>query len=304
MLSMKPSSLARTGVMAHSSSPSVRLVAGRAPIACGAAASPTAWDSWSSYISKHRADSASAPVTKAEKDYGREIAAAIKSTAGAFKPKYASSSAGSGGGHTGIADFKLSHVGNVNLAELRDLHERLEAIACVQLKQALGKPESAELDAASISFTTTDVDAALCVSGVTLQQGLDKTALIAFVATETERQASWSRLEGLILHWGATDSAGGAWGLPPQGWAASPNKVTDAGGAWQCGFEKQNVSGPEGNSAVYVLLLQVPLRGILKSGGLVYVLKATAGQNTRWLKDEATKKDFFLDTTRLPVIKV
>lgn len=152
-------------------------------------------------------------------------------------------------------------------------------------------------------------------------------------------QASWSRLEGLILHWGATDSAGGAWGLPPQGWAASPNKVTDAGerkvgaearvyvvmvvvrewfvdearsdqsphrldgsarfldgcrrlpvrrrapddgaevqccmpsrselgparcgllwsagGAWQCGFEKQNVSGPEGNAAVYVLLLQV-----------------------------------------------
>lgn len=37
-------------------------------------------------------------------------------------------------------------------------------------RQALGKPESAELDAASISFTTTDVDAALCVSGVTLQQ--------------------------------------------------------------------------------------------------------------------------------------
>ena len=54
----------------------------------------------------------------------------------------------------------------------------------------------------------------------------------------------------------------------------------------------------------FVLPPQVPLRGILKSGGLVYVLKATAGQNTRWLKDEATKKDFFLDTTRRPVIKV
>ncbi len=63
-------------------------------------------------------------------------------------------------------------------------------------------------------------------------QGLDKTALIALVATETERQASWSRLEGLILHWGATDAAGGAWGLPPQGWGASPNKVVDAGGPW------------------------------------------------------------------------
>lgn len=49
---------------------------------------------------------------------------------------------------------------------------------------------------------------------------------------------------------------------------------------------------------------QIPLRGILKAGGLVFVLKATAGQNARWLKDEATKKDFFLDTTRFPVIKV
>ncbi|GLI63552.1 hypothetical protein VaNZ11_006402 [Volvox africanus] len=277
-------------------------------VVCSAA---TAWDSWTSYISKHRADSASAPVTKSELDYGREIAAAISKSAGTFKPKYvgtgggaAASSSVAGGSAGGISDFKLSHVGDINLNDLpRDLHERLEALAYVQLKQALGKP-NADLDAASISFTTTDVDAALCVSGVTLQQGLDKTALIAFVATETERQASWSRLEGLILHWGATDSPGGAWGLPPQGWAASPNKVVDAGGAWQCSFEKQQLSGPEGNMAVYVLLLQVPLRGILKAGGLVYVLKATAGQNTRWLKDEATKKDFFLDTTRFPVIKV
>jgi hypothetical protein len=36
--------------------------------------------------------------------------------------------------------------------------------------QALGKEESSELDAASISFTTTDVDGALCVAGVTLQK--------------------------------------------------------------------------------------------------------------------------------------
>jgi hypothetical protein len=33
--------------------------------------------------------------------------------------------------------------------------------------------------------------------------------------------------------------------------------------------------------------LQVPLRGILKAGGLVFVLKATAGQNARWLKVRA-----------------
>ncbi len=52
---------------------------------------------------------------------------------------------------------------------------------------------------------------------------------MAVVATETERQASWSRLEGLMLHWGCSDSASGSWGLPPEGWQASPNKVMDAG---------------------------------------------------------------------------
>ncbi len=32
------------------------------------------------------------------------------------------------------------------------------------------------------------------------------------------------------------------------------------------------------NEQIYVLVLQLPLRGALKSGGLVYVLKATANQ--------------------------
>ena len=63
------------------------------------------------------------------------------------------------------------------------------------------------------------------------------------------------------------------------------------------------IAGPEGNMAVYVVLLKLPLRGILKTGGIVFVVKATAGQNTRWLKDEDTKKDFFIDLTRLPVTK-
>ncbi len=31
--------------------------------------------------------------------------------------------------------------------------------------------------------------------------GSEKSAVLVFVTTETERQASWSRLEGLILHW-------------------------------------------------------------------------------------------------------
>ncbi len=52
-----------------------------------------------------------------------------------------------------------------------------------------------------------------------------------------------------------------------------------AGGAWQCQFEKQVVGS---NESIYVLVLQLPLRGVLKSGGLVFVLKATANQADKW----------------------
>lgn len=264
----------------------------------------TAWDSWTKYIKKHRADSAAEAVTRAEASYSKELAVAISTSAHDFTPKYTKPGGMGGSGPAAEAEFQLTHVGSaISASELpKDMHERLQVIANLQLKEALSLGDK-ELDTATISFTTTDVDAALCVSGLTLQQGLDKTAYVVVVACETERQASWSRLEGLMLHWGCSDSATGSWGLPPTGWAASPNKVSDAGGAWQCGFEKQMVAGPEGNTATYALLLKLPLRGVLKSGGIVYVLKATGGQTTRWLKDEATKKDFFVDLTRLPVMK-
>lgn len=61
-------------------------------------------------------------------------------------------------------------------------------------------------------------------------QGADKSAVVVFVVTETERQASWSRLEGLILHWACGSAPGGAWAMPPEGWSAAPNKTRDAGG--------------------------------------------------------------------------
>ena len=54
---------------------------------------------------------------------------------------------------------------------------------------------------------------------------------------------------------------------------------------------------------MYVLVMQMPLKGILKTGGVVFVLKATEGQNTRWLKDSAKETDFFLDLQKLPIIK-
>ena len=42
-------------------------------------------------------------------------------------------------------------------------------------------------------------------------------------------QASWSRLEGLLLHWACTYSRGSAWAMPPSGWSAIPSKTADCG---------------------------------------------------------------------------
>ncbi len=61
------------------------------------------------------------------------------------------------------------------------------------------------------------------------------------------------------------DGCGGTW----DGWQAPqptpcpvshdpvPCTFLAAGGAWQCGFEKQSLATPEGNAAIYVLLLKV-----------------------------------------------
>lgn len=54
-------------------------------------------------------------------------------------------------------------------------------------------------------------------------------ALVSIVATETEREASWSRLEGLLLHWACSEDSSSGWNLPPTGWSSS-TKATDAGG--------------------------------------------------------------------------
>lgn len=141
------------------------------------------------------------------------------------------------------------------------LHERLETMGALQLKAVLGKEGA--LDAATLSFTTTDINAALAITGAVVQkvgigsggcgvcalacvrvrlfilfniimgnggargsrswssavlsnnpaahavlacaplwhaQGTDRSAMLAIVASETERVASWSRLEVRLFH--------------------------------------------------------------------------------------------------------
>ncbi len=69
----------------------------------------------------------------------------------------------------------------------------------------------------------------LCVRLKPPVQGAEKTAVLVFVATETERQQSWSRLEGLVLDWACSSGPGDAWSMPPDGWSCVPNKKKDAG---------------------------------------------------------------------------
>lgn len=264
-------------------------------VACRATAAPeTAWAAWDTYMSKRHVNVLD-PDRK-EKVFFTEIGTQISKQAVGYKPKYSLPH------ETTSSGFKLQHLekAKIVIKELpKDLHDKLEAIGVATLKGALSLED--ELDYANASYTTTDIEGAVSITGTTVQKGSDKSAVVVFVATETERQASWSRLEGLILHWACTASPGGAWSMPPDGWTAAPKKTKDAGGAWQCSFEKQIMAN---NEQIYVLVMQLPLKGALKSGGMVFVLKGTLSQTDRWLKDGSTDKDFFLDLQKLPITKI
>lgn len=67
--------------------------------------------------------------------------------------------------------------------------------------------------------------------------------------------------------------------LQPPLTTAPPPRAVHAGGASQCTFARRNLGGQE---SAFVLVLQLPLRGVLKSGGLVFVLKGVANQTDRW----------------------
>lgn len=221
------------------------------------------------------------------------IGESIKECAAAYRPHYASNMSMYGNEPV----YKKVKKANPLSA---DLHEKLEAIGLEYLELALGL-KGDTLEAAGTSFTTSDINAGICVTGVIVQKGGNKEAVIAFVATETERQASWSRLEGLVLHWACSPEAGGGWSMPPAGWKALlPNKSADAGGAMQCAFQKHT----QGQRQLYVLVLAVPLSGVLRTGGITFVLKACNTQNTKWLKDAVTEQDFFIDLHSLPFAKI
>lgn len=246
------------------------------------AASTDAWQAWTDCLPQWNSSTTSLkPVNQADRS---ALAAAVQHAAQTYKPK---------------PSLKVPSLDD--LPEVpKNLHKRLELVARVQLAAYLEKGLQ-DLNASIIEFTTTDIAAACSVAGVTVTKGSGKVAVLSLVVTETERQMTWSRLEGLLLHWAVSRKAPPAekWELPPRGWKTLPDTTVDAGGAWQTTLEKHPLPEPDGTlgpAPMFTMLLSVPLDGPLAEGGLIFVLKSgSTGQNTKWLKDAASQKDFFVD---------
>ena len=69
-------------------------------------------------------------------------------------------------------------------------------------------------------------------------------AVASLVACETERQMTWSRLEGLRFHWAVASGPKGHWELPPRGWKTLPD--TTGGQAGYTGAASQAHTGAGG----------------------------------------------------------
>jgi len=108
-------------------------------------------------------------------------------------------------------------------------------------------------------------------------------------------------LSWLSMHWGVVEGGSDRWQPPRPGWHTYPEVSYDAGGgAWQTPFtlvEKTQGSlsswGASGTS-LHMVLVQLPLRGAIKRGGLSFVLKT---HDERWLSS-ATGSNFHLHTAR------
>lgn len=246
--------------------------ASSAPPAPSAATTWAAWESVLPEWKSHRPESA----ISANAGDRSKLAAAVSSAAKTWKPP---------------ATLAVPSIDDLGPDVPRNLHERLALVARLQLAEHL---QDAAVAPSVHEFTTTDVTAALSVAGVILTEKGKRTAVASLVMCETERQMTWSRLEGLKFHWAVASGPKGHWELPPRGWKTLPDTTVDAGGAWQSTFDKHPLPQPgggQGPESMYTMILSVPLEGPLEKGGVIFVLRAGT---TTWLKDAATKSDFFL----------
>ena len=103
---------------------------------------------------------------------------------------------------------------------------------------------------------------------------------MSIVVTETERQMTWSRLEGLRFHWAVSSAPppNQQWELPPRGWVTVPDTTVDAGGAWQSTFEKHPLPQPGGATSpdvMYTLVLSVSSVGVGLPSGSYSIVTCT-----------------------------
>lgn len=255
-------------------------------VSAGAASSATAWQAWTDALPQWKSSTLNLPaVNTADRT---ALAAAVKEAATKYKPKPT------------LIVPSLDDLPEVP----KNLHKRLELVARVQLAAYLDVGLS-DVPATISEYTTTDIAAACSAAGVKVKEGGKTMALVSLVVTETERQMTWSRLDGLLLHWAVSRKAPPAekWELPPRGWKTLPDTTVDAGGAWQTSLERHPLPQPDGSQGpqpMYTMIAALPLEGPLAEGGIIFVLKSgSTGQNTKWLKDASTSKDFFLDLQSL-----
>jgi len=115
------------------------------------ASSATAWVSWDSYMKRR------SPVlqpTSEEQKMFSGIGASITACSVNYKPKLGAALVS----HDAGSFKQVKKVSPMSA----DLHEKLEALGLEELKNVLGKPD---LKAGSISFTTTDLNAGICITG-------------------------------------------------------------------------------------------------------------------------------------------
>lgn len=250
-------------------------------------AATTTWQAWEAVLPEWKSHKPEAAIPANADDRGK-LAAAVSTAAKTWKPP---------------PTLAVPSLDDIGPDVPRNLHERLALVARLQLGEFL---QDAAVQPTVIEFTTTDVTAALSVAGVVVTEKGKRTAVASLVACETERQMTWSRLEGLRFHWAVASGPKGHWELPPRGWKTLPDTTVDAGGAWQSTFEKHPLPQPgggQGPEPMYTMLLSVPLEGPLEKGGVIFVLRSgNVGQNTSWLKDAATKSDFFLPVQKFNAV--
>jgi len=149
--------------------------------------------------------------------------------------------------------------------------------------------------------------------------GQDSRAAVVGIAVDVA--AAGRRKGGLQLHWGGAYREGANWAdQPPAGWRTHPEyswdagqsamatalvskavPVLDIGGSSLSSFastDQAAAAGEVGPKEAYIAILQLPLEGIFRQGGLAFVLKNAYGDT---IKSAKYDQPFFIELEQIAV---